>query len=440
MPLRGAAGRRHGHARAPGTGPRDHRFRARTRRPGTDAPHRRRLQAVRRVVPARRDVRAAARGPRARRSSAGSGSAPPRSRSRRSGTARSTSIPNTPAPGCSRSCTSGRAADPRAAYAQVTREFRERFGVRWLPPLGFENTYAIAVRRETAERLKLHTLSDLARVGPTLRAGLTPDFIGRADGLPGLEGRLRAPVPGGARAAAGREVPGAGRGRGGRDRRLRDRRPHREVRPGRAGGRPPASFRPTRRRRSWPPGSPSDAPAAVAALTELSGRLTETAMRGLNRRVEVDGEPVARVAADALGELGLLGASGPGRRLRAWTAARGPGRLSLERAGDAAPADRPAPAAGGGVAGRRDRRRRSARSGAGARAAGRGGGHPSGRPAPDHPGHRPACVHDPGAGHRGGARAGGALPLFPLSRSSGTPTPACATPRRRPWARPSRSA
>ena len=66
------------------------------------------------------------------------------------------------------------------------------------------------------------------------------------------------------------------------------------------------------------------APAAVAALTELSGQLTETPMRGLNRRVEVDGEPVARVAADALGELGLLGASRAGRpaapdsRARAW--------------------------------------------------------------------------------------------------------------------------
>ena len=69
-----------------------------------------------------------------------------------------------------------RAAEPRPARGvpQVAREFRERFGVRWLPPLGFENTYAIAVRRETAERLQLRTLSDLARVGPTLRAGLTP--------------------------------------------------------------------------------------------------------------------------------------------------------------------------------------------------------------------------------------------------------------------------
>ncbi len=204
------------------------------------------------------------------------------------------------------------AADPRAAYAQVTREFRERFGVRWLPPLGFENTYAIAVRRETAERLKLHTLSDLARVGPTLRAGLTPDFIGRSDGLPGLKGayglrfrEVRALLPAVKyQALAAGEVDVIdGYATDGLiakydlvvlvdDRRF---------------------FPPYEAAAVVAPGLAERAPAAVAALTELSGQLTETAMRGLNRRVEVDGAPVARVAADALGELGLLGASRPGR-------------------------------------------------------------------------------------------------------------------------------
>jgi osmoprotectant transport system permease protein len=76
--------------------------------------------------------------------------------------------------------------DPLEVYDRVSREFRRRWSLRWLPPLGFENTYAIAVRRETAERYRLETLSDLARVGPELRAGLTADFIGRPDGLPGL--------------------------------------------------------------------------------------------------------------------------------------------------------------------------------------------------------------------------------------------------------------
>jgi osmoprotectant transport system permease protein len=55
-----------------------------------------------------------------------------------------------------------------------------------------------------------------------------------------------------------------------------------------------------------------DRPDAVAELTRLSGRLDVATMRALNRRVEVDAEPVARVAADALRTLGLVGATGRG--------------------------------------------------------------------------------------------------------------------------------
>ena len=204
------------------------------------------------------------------------------------------------------------AADPRAAYAQVTREFRDRFGVRWLPPLGFENTYAIAVRRETAERLGLRTLSDLARVSPTLRAGLTPDFIGRADGLPGLKGayglrfrEVRALLP-----AVKYQALAAGEV---------------DVIDGYATDGLIAKYDLivlTDDRRFFPPyeaaallapGLAARSPAAVAALTELSGRLTDTTMRRLNRRVEVDGDPVARVAADALGELDLARQAGTSR-------------------------------------------------------------------------------------------------------------------------------
>ena len=71
-------------------------------------------------------------------------------------------------------------------FRQVAREFRERYGVRWLPPLGFQNTYAIAVRRETAQRLGLaRSATSPGSRTPDGRAHA--DFIGRADGLPGLE-------------------------------------------------------------------------------------------------------------------------------------------------------------------------------------------------------------------------------------------------------------
>lgn len=78
------------------------------------------------------------------------------------------------------------ARNPTAVFNHVSRRFEQLYGLRWLPPLGFENTYAIAVRPETAAKYRLATLSDLARASGNLSAGLTSDFIGRPDGLAGL--------------------------------------------------------------------------------------------------------------------------------------------------------------------------------------------------------------------------------------------------------------
>src|SRR5829696_9381016 len=36
--------------------------------------------------------------------------------------------------------------DPRRAYQRVAQRFSTEYGVQWLPPLGFQNGYAIAVR------------------------------------------------------------------------------------------------------------------------------------------------------------------------------------------------------------------------------------------------------------------------------------------------------
>src|SRR5688572_14776943 len=78
--------------------------------------------------------------------------------------------------------------DPRRAYQRVAQRFMAEYGVQWLPPLGFQNGYAIAVRREMATKLNLRSLSDLGRASADLVAGFTSDFIGRPDGLAGLSG------------------------------------------------------------------------------------------------------------------------------------------------------------------------------------------------------------------------------------------------------------
>jgi osmoprotectant transport system permease protein len=212
---------------------------------------------------------------------------------------------------------------PTQAFAHVATEFNRRYRAAWLPPLGFENTYAISVRRETAERYSLRTLTDLARVAPSLRAGFTADFIGRNDGLPGitraygLRFREVRPLLGAVKyqALATGDV---------------------DVIDGYSTDGLIARYDLTvltDDRHFFPPYqaaalvSPwlAKNPRAVAALAELSGRIDDGMMRGLNRRLEVDGAAIVAVARAALDSLGLV--SGPASASAA-RASRGASRTS----------------------------------------------------------------------------------------------------------------
>lgn len=59
-------------------------------------------------------------------------------------------------------------------------------------PLGFNNSYALAMREDRARALAIRSLSDLAR-HRELRLGLSQEFIGRADGWPGLKATYALP-------------------------------------------------------------------------------------------------------------------------------------------------------------------------------------------------------------------------------------------------------
>jgi osmoprotectant transport system permease protein len=59
-------------------------------------------------------------------------------------------------------------------------------------PLGFNNSYALAMREERAQALGIRTLGDLAQ-HPALKLGLSQEFIGRADGWPGLKEAYQLP-------------------------------------------------------------------------------------------------------------------------------------------------------------------------------------------------------------------------------------------------------
>ena len=197
--------------------------------------------------------------------------------------------------------------DPEEVFGRVSRAFRDRWGVRWLPPLGFENTYAISVRPVTADSLGLRTLSDLAAAGGGLVAGLSPDFIGRSDGLPGLQEAyglaladvrpLLQAVKYQALAQGEVDVIDAYSTDGALDRfgllTLED------------------------DRRFFPPYEAAPLvsaevagarPDVVAALSELAGLISAERMRRANREAEVDGRPVPEVAAALLAEIGLVAA------------------------------------------------------------------------------------------------------------------------------------
>jgi osmoprotectant transport system substrate-binding protein len=73
-----------------------------------------------------------------------------------------------------------------AVYQTVKQEYADQFNLVWLDPLGFNNTYALAMRQEQADELGIKTISDLKAVAGDLVFGGTQEFLTRPDGLPGL--------------------------------------------------------------------------------------------------------------------------------------------------------------------------------------------------------------------------------------------------------------
>jgi glycine betaine/choline ABC-type transport system substrate-binding protein len=86
--------------------------------------------------------------------------------------------------------TAGAAATPvagaDAVYDIVKDEYAKQFNVAWLDPLGFNNTYTLALTQERAAELGVETISDLIAVSGDLTFGATQEFLTRPDGLPGL--------------------------------------------------------------------------------------------------------------------------------------------------------------------------------------------------------------------------------------------------------------
>jgi glycine betaine/choline ABC-type transport system substrate-binding protein len=72
--------------------------------------------------------------------------------------------------------------DRARVNAIVQGEYAKR-GLEWSPPLGFNNTFAMIVRKDAG----LRTISDLAKVAATVRPGFGYEFTERPDGWTGLQ-------------------------------------------------------------------------------------------------------------------------------------------------------------------------------------------------------------------------------------------------------------
>jgi glycine betaine/choline ABC-type transport system substrate-binding protein len=211
----------------------------------------------------------------------------------------------TPAAAAAATPAAGNVVD--AVYDTVKREYADQFGLVWLDPLGFNNTYALAMRQEQAEELGVETISDLQEVAGDLVFGGTQEFLTRPDGLPGLTetyglefAEARGMDPGimyqaldtdqvdviSAFATDGR-IPSLGLVT------LEDD----------LGFFPPYFAAPVVRQELL-----DEDPALAEVMNQLAGRIDDETMAGLNLQVDEGGEEPADVAAAFLAEQGLTGA------------------------------------------------------------------------------------------------------------------------------------
>ncbi len=79
-------------------------------------------------------------------------------------------------------------SEPGRVFREVAAAYETQFAIQWMKPFGFNNTFAIVVRSEDAERDHLKTISDFARFAPERTIGFNFEFAERQDGYPGFAG------------------------------------------------------------------------------------------------------------------------------------------------------------------------------------------------------------------------------------------------------------
>ncbi len=197
-------------------------------------------------------------------------------------------------------------SDPAATIALVRGEYQARFGLQWMDPLGFNNTFAMVIRGADARKHKIVTLSDAARFAPGWNLGVGYEFQQRPDGLAGLLKTYHLPLHGPPKTMdlgllykaleQGQVSMVAGNATDGQlsvlDALVLQDDQH--------------YFPPYDCGLVVRPALLKDHPALRQALVELAGRFTDVAMRKLNYQVDGEHRPVRDVAEQFLRDAGLL--------------------------------------------------------------------------------------------------------------------------------------
>jgi osmoprotectant transport system substrate-binding protein len=189
-------------------------------------------------------------------------------------------------------------SDANAAFGTVSRMYLDQFHLKWLKPLGFDDTFAMVVRSGDATSLSVPTLS--AAAGREWRLGVGYEFLTRADGLSRLNETYRLKWRGDAKTM---------------DLGLLYRALEQSQIDMAAANSTDGLLSSSRfavlvdDRHAFPPyqacfvvrlAAINQDPRLEPALAELSGKLDEKAMRELNRRVDQDHQSVVQVAHDFL--------------------------------------------------------------------------------------------------------------------------------------------
>lgn len=197
-------------------------------------------------------------------------------------------------------------SDPLRTYLGTKVELEREFEMTWLQPFGFNNTYAMAMAEDTAERLGVTRISELKPHLKDLRIGVSHEFLNREDGFLGLAKAYGFQIPEGLRGMEhGLAYEGLKSGRVDlvdawtTDGKL-------ELYPVRileddGGFFPPYDAAPLVRSDTL-----ARHPELGPLLNRLAFTLPQPRMRALNFRVEQEGGTFANVARDFLLEQGLI--------------------------------------------------------------------------------------------------------------------------------------